>query len=98
MITSPRKRFIICLDTALLIIFILLLSPRMTGLPLHEVLGFIFFIPIIIHLLLAWPWIRAATRKFFKTASRRTRFNFLLNSILFILMITELVSGFMISQ
>jgi hypothetical protein len=93
-----RRRFIICLDTALLIIFILLLSPRMTGLALHEVLGFIFFIPIVIHLLLAWPWIEAATRKFFKTANKRTRFNFFLNAILFILVITELVSGFIISQ
>jgi len=98
MITSPRKRFIICLDTALLIIFILLLSPRMTGLPLHEVLGVIFFIPIVIHLLIAWPWIKNSTGKFFKTTNRRTRFNFFLNTILFILVIIELVSGFFISQ
>ena len=98
MIADPRRRFIICLDTALLVIFILLLSPRMTGLALHEVLGFIFFIPIIIHLLIAWPWIQAATRKFFKIANRRTRFNFFLNSILFILVIIELVSGFIISE
>ncbi len=98
MIASPRRRFIVCLDTALLVIFILLLSPRMTGLPLHEILGSIFFIPILIHLLIAWPWIQAATRKFFKTATRRTRFNFFLNTVLFILMITELVSGFVISQ
>jgi len=98
MIASSRRRIIICLDTVLLIIFILLLSPRLTGLPLHEVLGIIFFIPIIIHLLIAWPWIQSVTKKFFKTASRRTHFNFFLNTILFILVITELVSGFVISQ
>lgn len=98
MIASPRRRFIIFLDTALLVIFILLLSPRMTGLALHEVLGFIFFIPILVHLLLAWPWIQAATKKFFKNVNRRTRFNFFLNTVLFILVITELVSGFIISQ
>jgi hypothetical protein len=98
MIASPRRRFIICLDTALLIIFILLLSPRLTGLPLHEVLGFIFFIPILSHLVIAWPWIRNATHNFFKTASKRTRFNFFLNTILFILVIIELLSGFIISQ
>src|SRR5215204_1241210 len=98
MIASPRRRFVVFLDTTLLIIFILLLSPRMTGLALHEILGFIFFIPIIIHLLIAWPWIQNTTEKFFKTASRRTRLNFLLNAILFILIITELVSGFIISQ
>ena len=98
MIASPRRRFIICLDNALLNIYILLISPRMTGLPLHEILGVIFFIPIVIHLLIAWPWIQNATRKFFKTANKRTRFNFFLNTILFILVITELVSGFFISQ
>lgn len=98
MTASPRKKFIICLDTVLLIIFILLLSPRMTGLPLHEVLGVIFFIPIVIHLLIAWPWIQNSTRKFFRTANRRTRFNFFLNTILFILVIIELLSGFVISQ
>jgi hypothetical protein len=98
MIASPRRRFIVCLDTTLLIIFILLLSPRMTRLALHEALGFIFFILIIIHLLIAWPWIHNVTRKFFNTASRRTRFNFFLNSVLFILVITELVSGLTISE
>jgi len=98
MIASPRRRFVICLDTALLVILILLLSPRMTGLAVHEVLGFIFFIPIIIHLIIAWPWIQNVTRKFFKTVNRRTRFNFFLNTTLFILMITELVSGTIISQ
>ena len=35
MIASSKKKFVIALDTALLIIFILLLSPRMTGLALH---------------------------------------------------------------
>ena len=98
MIASSRRRFIICLDISLLIIFILLLSPRMTGLPLHEFLGVIFFIPLLIHILIAWPWIQHATSKFYKTTSKRTRFNFFLNSILFILVVTELVSGFIISQ
>lgn len=98
MIVSPRRRFVVFLDTSLLIIFILLLSPRMTGLALHEILGIIFFIPITIHLLIAWPWIQNATRKFFRTASRRTRFNFFLNTVLFVILITELVSGIIISQ
>src|SRR4051812_47723370 len=98
MIASPRRRFVVFLDVTLLIIFILLLSPRMTGLALHEILGFIFFIPTIIHLLIAWPWIQSATRKFLTAANRRTRFNFFLNTILFILVISELTSGFIISQ
>lgn len=98
MIASPRNKFVIGLDTTLLIIFILLLSPRMTGLALHEILGFVFFIPVIVHLLIAWPWIKQSTKKFFKIATSRTRVNFALNTILFILVITELASGFSISQ
>ena len=98
MIASPQKRFVVFLDSSLLIIFILLLSPRLTGLPLHEILGFVFFIPILLHLLIAWPWIRKATRKLFQTVNVRTRINFFLNVVLFILVITELVSGFVISE
>ena len=98
MTTSSRRKFIICLDTALLIIFLLLLSPRLTGLKLHEILGVILFIPLIIHLLLSWRWIKNSLQKFFKTASTRTKFNFFLNTVLFILTITALFSGILISQ
>ena len=98
MTASARRKFIICLDTTLLIIFLLLLSPRLTGLPLHEWLGFLFLIILIIHLLLAWTWIQIATKKFFKTASRRTKVNFFLNAVLFLLAVSELFSGFLISQ
>ncbi len=98
MIASPRRRFVVFLDTTLLVIFMMLLSPRLTGLALHEILGFIFFIPLMIHLLIAWPWIQNASKKFFGNVNRRTRFNFFLNSILFIIVITELVSGLLISQ
>jgi hypothetical protein len=98
MIASPRRKFIVWLDTILLIILVLLLSPRLTGLAVHGILGVIFFIPIIIHLLIAWPWIQKATKNFFIRASKRTRFNFFLNAILFILIITELVSGVIISE
>ena len=98
MIASTRKKLIIWLDTTLLIIFLLLLSPRLTGLALHEILGLIFFVPVLIHLLLAWTWIQNTVKRFFSTTSKRTRFNFFLNAILFILVIIELVSGTFISQ
>jgi len=98
MTASSRRKFIIFLDTGLLIIFLLLLSPRLTGLRLHEILGVILFIPLIIHLLLSWRWIKNSSQKFFKTASTRTKFNFFLNTVLFILTITALFSGVLISQ
>src|SRR5215831_190823 len=97
MTLSSRRRFIICLDATLLIIFLLLLAPRLTGLALHEVLGFLFFIPLILHLLVAWPWIQKSVVRFFKT-SGRSRLNLCINMILFLLVITELASGLFISQ
>jgi len=70
----------------------------MTGLALHEVMGVIFFIPIIIHLLIAWRWIRNSMKHFFNYARRRASVNLCLNSILFVLVVIEIVSGFAISQ
>ncbi len=98
MTASSRRKFIICLDTILLIVFLLLLAPRLTGLPLHEWLGFIFLIILILHLLLAWTWIQNATKNFFRTANKRTKVNFFLNAALFLLSVSELFSGFLISQ
>lgn len=70
----------------------------MTGLALHEIMGVIFFIPIIIHLLIAWRWIRNSMKHFFNKTRRRTSVNLCLNSILFVLVVIEIVSGFAISQ
>src|SRR5258708_5373177 len=80
-----RKTFIVCLDTFLLLLFIFLLSPRMTGLPVHELLGILLFVPILLHLLLAWSWVKQTTKRLLKNAGRRTRFNYFLNTTLFIL-------------
>lgn len=91
------RTFIIWLDSTLLLLFILLLSPRMTGLSLHEILGLTIFIPTVIHILLAWSWIRNSVRNLFKT-TQRNKINFILNSILFTLMMIEVISGIGISQ
>jgi hypothetical protein len=70
----------------------------MTGLAMHELLGIIFFIPLIIHLLIAWPWIRKSFKQFFNKGNNRSRFNLFINAVLFLLVITEIVSGLAISQ
>jgi hypothetical protein len=70
----------------------------MTGLALHEIMGLIFFIPIIIHLLIAWSWIRNSVKHFFEKVRQRSSINLCLNIILFILVVIEIVSGIAISQ
>lgn len=93
-----RRAVAFCLDAALFVAFLLLLSPRLTGLRLHEWLGLAFCGPMLVHLLLSWAWIGVATKRLFTAAGLRQRINYGLNVLLFILIIIEIVSGVVISQ
>lgn len=95
---SARATSIFILDSLLLIAFILLLSPRMTGLPRHELLGVAFILPVIVHLIIARPWIRGAAKDLTSARHPRTRINFILNALLFVLIVAEIFSGLEISQ
>lgn len=76
---------------------LLLLSPRLTGLPAHEWLGLSLGIIVMIHLLLSWAWIASTTAGLVRRATWRTRVNFALNVILFILLVLVITSGIAIS-
>lgn len=91
------RKLVLWLDTLLLLLFLLCLSPRMTGLSLHEILGIAIFVPILIHLLLSWSWIRHALTAF-ATSTMRGKVNLVINSLLFILMMIEIISGLAISE
>lgn len=93
-----KKRVMLYVDVLLMLLIILLLSPRITGLGLHEILGFILFIPVIVHLLFSWTWISQSTKRLFAGANKHTRFNYFLTAVLFILIVLEIVSGIVISQ
>ena len=86
------------LDALLLVAFLLLLSPRVTGLPVHEWAGIVFCVPVLVHLLLSWTWIGTTTKRVFSTDDRRARVNYCLNITLFVLIAIEIVSGLVISQ
>jgi len=93
-----RRAFEFWLDALLLVLFVLALSPRMTGLALHEWIGIVFGLPVVVHLLLSWTWITGAIRRVFASAGSRARVNLLLNATLFVLIAVEIVSGVAISQ
>jgi len=84
-------------DVALFASILLLLSPRLTGLPVHEWLGLALGIPVVIHLLLSWSWIARATLVAPVRPGWRHRINYALNWLLFALIVLEIVSGVMIS-
>lgn len=93
-----RLKIMFWLDATLLVSVCALESDKFTGLVLHEWLGLAVVPLILIHLLLAWNWIAAETRRFFTSQSTRARINYLLNLALFAVVTAALYSGILISQ
>ena len=96
--SRSRNAFAIYVDILLLAMLLLLFSPRLTGLTVHEWLGISLGGTLIVHLLLSWTWISTNTRRVVSGRSRRARINYVLNWLLFVLIIIELTSGIAISQ
>jgi Domain of unknown function (DUF4405) len=86
-----------CLDLFLLLTFIVLVSPKLSGIPVHEWLGILIGLPVLFHLLYSWSWITNNGKRLLK-ADGRTRVNFFLNIVLFILIAIQIVSGVVISM
>jgi Domain of unknown function (DUF4405) len=96
--SRSRNALAIYVDILLLAMLLLLFSPRMTGLSIHEWLGISLGGVLIVHLLFSWSWISSTTRRVVSAPNRRTRINYVLNCLLFVLIIVEVTSGFEISQ
>ncbi len=93
-----RRRWMLFLDLLLFTLIVVLYSPLITALSLHELLGVIFILPFILHLLVSWLWISQSTRRLFKNNNWRHKLNYLLNLTLFVLVTLEILSGLIISQ
>lgn len=96
----PAKRisFLLWFDALFWIVFLLTMTPRLTGLAIHEIFGIVFVFFFLTHLLLSWQWILAATRRLCAAGEWRTRINYSLNAILFVLTSIVIVAGLVISQ
>jgi cytochrome b len=97
-LTHWRLKIMFWLDATLLIFVCALQTLHFTGLVLHEWLGLAVVPLILIHLLFAWNWIAAETRRFFTSQSPRARVNYLLNLALFAAVTAAIYSGILISQ
>lgn len=86
------------LDATLLLSICTLQTLHFSGLVLHEWLGLALVPLIFLHLLLAWPWIAAESRRFFTSQPTRSRINYLLNLSLFAAVTAATYSGILISQ
>lgn len=93
-----RIQTIFWLDLSLLLSICALESVSFTGLSLHEWLALAVTGLILVHLLLAWTWIAASSRRLTAAHATRTRVNYLLNASLFASFTTVIFSGLMISE
>ncbi len=94
--TTNKIKF--TLDVITGISTLVLLSPPLSGIPIHEWLGLAVIIPLLVHLLLNWQWTVETTRRFFGRLPGQPRINYVLNIMLFILMTGEGFTGLMISK
>ncbi|HEY3933659.1 MAG TPA: DUF4405 domain-containing protein [Gemmatimonadales bacterium] len=93
-----RTRWLLILDTLLLVLAVALQALRFTGLSLHEWLGLIIAPPLVLHLVVQWQWIVSTWRRATAQAARRARFNLILNGVLFVFMVVAIVSGVLASE
>ena len=77
----------IYLDIFFFTLMILVLIPQTTGIPIHEWASFIILFPFFLHLIINWNWIATNSVKFFKKQPNKTRFDYILNWLLYLFMI-----------
>ena len=88
-----RLRFLLILDTILLVALLVLMVPD--PLALHEWLGLAVIAIAVIHLLFAWQWIATALPRLRAKGAWRLRVNVLLNALLFYAFVVAMFSGVM---
>ena len=93
--TTKKKLW---LDIAMFVFVALVSAPQATGIALHEWLSLILVVPVLFHLLLNWKWIVNVTRRIFQKIPGQTRFNLILNLLLFIVIVLVSFSGIIISE
>lgn len=85
-------------DIALFLMFIVDMNTHLTGIPVHEWLGIVFGGTLVYHILLHWRWISNATRKLFAKLPAIQRIRYLVDLLLFVVMVIVVASGIWISR
>jgi cytochrome b561 len=97
-VVKPRVGFSFCLDLGMFLLVCALMCVALTGLTLHEWLGFVLCILVLIHLALHWRWFTGQVQPMLISGAYRARINFSLNIALLVMMAVLLLSGILISH
>jgi hypothetical protein len=92
-----RVGFLLCLDTTMLLLVVILECINFTGLEWHQWLGFAFCPVVLLHVVMQWPWFITQFQRILTHGAWRVRVNAGLNLLLLILMGAVLFSGGFVS-
>lgn len=88
----------ILIDILMTILFICLTKIKITGMHMHEVVGIIVTLLVIIHLALNFSWVKAITVKIFdKNLNYKIKITYWINVLLVILACIVFISGILVS-
>jgi hypothetical protein len=95
---KSRTAFLLWLDCSMLLLVIVLESLSLTGIRLHEWLGYVLCLLILLHVVMQWSWFMTQFQRILIRAAMRVRINAGLNLLLLFLMAAVLVSGVLVSN
>lgn len=85
-------------DIIIALAFAVMMEEEFTGLRIHEVLGLAIAAGFATHILLHWRWVVSITKTFFANLFHPARLNYVINVVLFVDMVTVIVTGILISK
>lgn len=95
---NNRVVWLVCLDTAMLLLVCVLEPIKLTGLEWHQWLGFALCPLVLLHVVLQWQWFVTQFRAMGRRGGFRVRISAVLNLLLFVLMAAVLFSGVFASR
>ena len=95
---NNRGAFLVCLDTAMLLLVCVLEPIKLTGLESHQWLGFALCPLVLLHVVMQWQWFVTQFQGMGGRGGYRVRLSALLNLTLFVLMAAVLFSGVFASR
>ena len=93
-----RVAFLLCLDTAMLLLVVVLECINFTGLQWHQWLGFAFCPVVLLHVVMQWQWFITQFQRMLTPGAWRVRVNAGLNLLLLVMMAAVLFSGVFVSS
>lgn len=96
--TTNKPRLNLLLDIALLLMFLIMYEVRATGEVMHEWLGVIMSVALLVHIILHWDRFMTIVRSLVHKSGTEARLRSVLNVTIFITFTAVMLSGFMISH